>query len=103
MLTRIGAGGAPQKPRLFAVRDKQLRFFKSRDDPQELGCIDLRSVRMIVPHVVEGSLGPGATFASPGAFSLMSDDAVFVLDAETTEEMRSWVTALRNTQVQGKQ
>jgi hypothetical protein len=81
------------------VRDRELRFFKSQDDPQELGCINLRSVRSIVPSVVEGSLGPGSTFASPGAFSVTSDDSVFVLDAGSAEEMRSWVVALRNTQV----
>jgi hypothetical protein len=101
MLTRIGGGGVPQKPRLFAVRDAQLRYFTSREDPQELGCIDCRSLRSIMPMVSPGCLGPDAVFESDGAFSLASEDALFVLDAGTSEEKLSWVCALRNTQVFG--
>lgn len=101
MLSQIGSGGVPQKPRVFAVRGESLRFFSSWEDPQELGCIDCRSLRSIVPGVVPGSLGADASFSSEGSFSLVSEDAVFVLDATTATEMLSWVHALRNTQVFG--
>eukprot|EP00036_Acanthoecidae_sp_10tr_P025997 CAMPEP_0206333220 /NCGR_PEP_ID=MMETSP0106_2-20121207/25167_1 /ASSEMBLY_ACC=CAM_ASM_000206 /TAXON_ID=81532 /ORGANISM="Acanthoeca-like sp., Strain 10tr" /LENGTH=1143 /DNA_ID=CAMNT_0053766093 /DNA_START=46 /DNA_END=3478 /DNA_ORIENTATION=+ len=100
-LTRIGAQGVPQKARCFAVRDKELRYFTSIENPQELGCIDCATLRSIVPGVVPGSLGEGTVFESDGALSLISDDAVFVLDATTSQAMLSWVAALRNTQVFG--
>eukprot|EP00038_Savillea_parva_P013548 m.8540 g.8540 ORF g.8540 m.8540 type:complete len:1181 (+) comp2549_c0_seq2:251-3793(+) len=105
-LIQLREGGVRLRPRWFALRDGQLRYFSSKDNPNELGCIDCRTLRHISPSVVTGgggSAGPSLSTIppSPGAFSLVADDAVLVLDAGTEAEMRSWVQALRDTRVFG--
>ena len=95
----LGPGLQSWKKRWFALRNKELYYFKAKDHQEAIGSINLHTVY----EFAEGP-GKGGVQAKPGEeteFRLETDTRAYHLKAESYDGMKEWLSVLRNTQVFG--
>jgi Arf-GAP/Rho-GAP domain/ANK repeat/PH domain-containing protein 1 len=116
-LEKRGEHNTMYKRRFFALKGKGLYYFKEKDDLEEAGMIDLRTIADIVSGTIVESSTPRTTPVkrspkaeaivgppSPGLpeeFCLLAPGRSYQLKAASQEEAAGWMAALRNTQVFG--
>eukprot|EP00051_Salpingoeca_urceolata_P023943 m.413051 g.413051 ORF g.413051 m.413051 type:complete len:1593 (-) comp20172_c4_seq19:1349-6127(-) len=103
-LMKRGEHNPAYKRRYFALRKKELAYFREKEDSERLGVIDLRSIVDYVEGVAQpmnASRRPNKADNSDCLFSLVSSNRVYHLRADSHEDMLDWLATLRNTQVFG--
>lgn len=96
--------GAELEDGYFAIKEKELFYFKSSTEATALGHVDLGSFG----HICAGQ-EPGVNLAADAGgaadddccFYLTSDDGSISFRAESAESAASWQTAMKNTRVFG--
>lgn len=117
-LEKRGEHNTMYKRRYFALKGKGLYYFKEKDDQEEAGMIDLRTITDIVEGVIadntsqrgtpvkravkpETSAPVMPTTGLPEEFCLLAPGRSYQLKASSREEASEWMSVLRNTQVFG--
>lgn len=106
-LKKRGETNTAWRKRFFALKGKELHYFKSEEDLTELGCIDLRNILEILPgQAPPPGTRPPSRFSVEVApdeceFCVITPQRAYQLRGDTHEQMLDWMAALRNTQVFG--
>ncbi|KAH9086435.1 hypothetical protein LEN26_020082 [Aphanomyces euteiches] len=83
---RLHLPGSTYRSRWFVLDGMMLRYFRSKNDDQELGSIHLTSVNAVLPSSIAD--------APENALDLVCADRIYTIAATTREDMVRWATVL---------
>ncbi|OQS01138.1 hypothetical protein ACHHYP_01735 [Achlya hypogyna] len=83
---RLHLPGSSYRSRWFVLDGMMLRYFRSKNDEQELGAIHLTSVNAVLPSSMAD--------APDHALDLVCADRIYTVAAATREDMVRWATVL---------